>query len=184
LQDWRTDYIANEGKILEQRFKECSKAQNVYFYRIKDTPPTMLKRNARTSPNVFDCFIFSKGYLFPTELKSTKGKSFSFSNKIIKEHQIESLKEAAQYDYLIPGFIFNFREPEDRTYFVHINDFLLYKDIAENQKEHTYKSKINEASIPIGICEEIGVQVKSVKARTRYTYYINKMCDDLIKKHS
>jgi len=178
------DYIANEGKVFEQQVKASAKKQGVYMYRIKDTPPTQLKRNAKVSPNVFDCFIFYGGYLFPSELKSTQKKSISWSEKIIKQHQIDSLKEAANYDHIIPGFLFNFREPEDNTYFVHINDFLRYKDIAENGKEHTYKSKVNEASIPIGICEEIGVKVTSIKARTRYTYYINQMCRDLIKKYT
>lgn len=178
------DYILNEGKIFEQQIKASAKKQGVYMYRIRDTSPTQLKRNVKVSPNVFDCFIFSDGFLFPAELKSTKQKSISWDERIIKQHQIDSLKEAAIYSNIIPGFLFNFREPEDNTYFVHINDFLIYKDIAENGKEHTYKSKVNKSSIPIGICREIGVKLISIKARTKYTYYTNQMCRDLIKNYS
>jgi penicillin-binding protein-related factor A (putative recombinase) len=173
----------NEGKLFEEDMKSSAKDQNIFFYRVKDVPPTLLKPNARVSKNDFDSFIYRKPNLFPIEFKSTKAKSISFSESIIKSHQIEALKEAVEYDGLIAGFIFNFREYENATYFVHINDFLTYKHIAENEiTEHTYKSKINKSSIPLDICKEIGVEVGNVKKVKRYRYYINKLLDELIKK--
>lgn len=94
------------------------------------------------------------------------------------------LEAAAKYEGVLPGFLFNFREPENRVFFVHINDFLTYKNIAENQLEHTYISKVNKSSIPIGICEEIGTEVRWMKKKVNYTYYINKMCESIVSKKS
>ena len=36
----------------------------------------------------------------------------------------------------------------------------------------TYKNKVNKASIPIAICEEIGTEVRSMKKKVNYTYYL------------
>lgn len=94
------------------------------------------------------------------------------------------LEAASKYEGVLPGFLFNFREPENRVFFVHINDFLTYKNIAENQLEHTYISKVNKSSIPIGICEEIGTEVRWMKKKVNYTYYINKMCESIVSKKS
>ncbi|MGY0701746.1 hypothetical protein ACW6VA_10565 [Bacillus subtilis] len=172
----------NQGKVFEANIEKSAADQKLFFYRIKDVNPMFLKRGAAVSKNKYDCFLFFKGYLFPFELKSTKSKSISFSEKIIKPQQIKYLKEAIQYPNIIPGFLFQFREPENKVYFVHINDFLTYKNIAEKQLKHTYKNKVNKASIPIAICEEIGTEVRSMKKKVNYTYYLNKLCGELIKK--
>ncbi|MES9779172.1 hypothetical protein [Bacillus velezensis] len=174
--------VTNQGKVFEANIEKSAADQKLFFYRIKDVNPMFLKRDAAVSKNKYDCFLFFKGHLFPFELKSTKDKSVSFSEKIIKPQQIKHLKEATQYPNVIPGFLFQFREPENKVYFVHINDFLTYKNIAEKQLKHTYKNKVNKASIPIAICEEIGTEIRSMKKKVNYAYYLNKLCDDLIKK--
>ncbi|MCY7900534.1 hypothetical protein [Bacillus inaquosorum] len=174
----------NQGKVFEANIEKSAVDQKLFFYRIKDVNPMFLKRGAAVSKNKYDCFLHFKGYLFPFELKSTKDKSISFRDKIIKSQQIKYLKEATQYPNVIPGFLFQFREPENKVYFVHIDDFLTYKNIAEKQLEHTYKNKVNKSSIPIAICEEIGTEVRWMKKKVNYTYYLNKLCDDLIKKFS
>ncbi|MCY7975588.1 hypothetical protein P8843_04390 [Bacillus inaquosorum] len=174
----------NQGKVFEANIEKSAVDQKLFFYRIKDVNPMFLKRGAAVSKNKYDCFLHFKGYLFPFELKSTKDKSISFRDKIIKPQQIKYLKEATQYPNVIPGFLFQFREPENKVYFVHIDDFLEYKNIAEKQLEHTYKNKVNKSSIPIAICEEIGTEVRWMKKKVNYTYYLNKLCDDLIKKFS
>ncbi|MBM6849777.1 hypothetical protein H6A00_22595, partial [Bacillus licheniformis] len=51
------------------------------------------------------------------------------------------------------------------------------------QLEHTYENKVNKSSIPINICEEIGTEVRWMKKKINYTYYLNKLCDELIHKH-
>lgn len=172
----------NQGKVFEANIEKSAVNQKLFFYRIKDVNPMFLKRGAAVSKNKYDCFLHFNGYLFPFELKSTKNKSISFSKKIIKGQQIKHLKEAAQYPNIIPGFLFQFREPENKVYFVHIDDFLIYKNIAEKQLKHTYKNKVNKSSIPITICEEIGTEVRWMKKKVNYTYYLNKLCGELIKK--
>ncbi|PLS07694.1 hypothetical protein [Bacillus halotolerans] len=172
----------NQGKVFEANIEKSAADQKLFFYRIKDVNPMFLKRGAAVSKNKYDCFLHFNGYLFPFELKSTKDKSISFSEKIIKPQQIKCLKEATQYPNIIPGFLFQFREPENKVYFVHIDDFLTYKSIAEKQLEHTYKNKVNKSSIPIAICEEVGTEVRSMKKKVNYTYYLNKLCGELIAK--
>jgi penicillin-binding protein-related factor A (putative recombinase) len=80
-------------------------------------------------------------------------------------------------------FLFNFREPDNKSFFVHIQDFVTYKHIAENQLEHTYQSKINKSSIPIAICQEIGIELKNVKKVKKYRYYLKILFDELIEKY-
>ncbi|MEC1665822.1 hypothetical protein [Bacillus halotolerans] len=172
----------NQGKIFEANIEKSAVDQKLFFYRIKDINPMFLKRGAAVSKNKYDCFLHFNGYLFPFELKSTKNKSISFSEKIIKGQQIKHLKEATQYPNIIPGFLFQFREPENKVYFLHIDEFLKYKNIAEKQLEHTYKNKVNKSSIPIAICAEIGTEVRWMKKKVNYTYYLNKLCVELIKK--
>lgn len=175
----------NEGKIFEQQLQESAKSLNIFFTRIKDQflPPDVRSR-VPVAKNDYDCLMFSGNHLFPLELKSTKSKSFSFDEKIIKKHQIEKLTEAATYDGVIAGFIFNFREPDNLTYFVDIHSFLLYKRVAESNGEfiHTIKSKINKNSIPIDYCEEVGIKINNYKKRTNYHYHVKEFVDEAIKR--
>lgn len=173
--------MSNQGKNLETDLKMSAKQQGLFFYRIKDVNPLFLKSNTKVSKNDFDSFIYKKPNLFPIELKSTQSKSISFNEKIIKSHQIKALEDAAKYDGLIAGFIMNFRGFNNETYFIHINEFVKLKFNAENQiKEHTYKSKLNKSSISLDNCREIGVQVLNKKKQVKYTYYVNKLLDELI----
>ncbi|MGG2091373.1 hypothetical protein AB1283_26020 [Bacillus sp. S13(2024)] len=174
--------MASEGKEFESSIEESCKEQKIYYFRVRDVNPMALKSGFAVPKNKFDTLIYYKNHLFPIEMKSTKGNKISFSESIIKANQIHNLKEACEYEGLIPGFIFNFREHDNKTYFVHINDFLKYKNIAENKLEHTYKSKVNKSSIPIGICEEIGTEVISIKKKVKFRYYINKLLDTLTSK--
>lgn len=176
--------VKNPGKEFEEDLKSSAKDQGIFFYRIKDVNPLFLKPNAKVSQNNFDSFIYKKPNLFPVEFKSSGQKSISFNEKIIKKHQIDALKEADTYDGLIAGFIFNFREYDNFTVFVHIRDFLEYQHIAQNELiEHTYKSKVNKASISLDICKEIGIEINNVKKKVRHRYYINKLLDELIEKY-
>ncbi|MFS0657533.1 Holliday junction resolvase RecU [Niallia alba] len=174
----------NQGKEFEEQLKQSAIDQCIYIYRIKDVPPLMLKPNTKVSKNDFDSFIYKKPNLFPVELKSTKNKSVQFNEKIIKKHQITALDNASKYDGIIAGFIFNFREHNNETYFVHIQDFIKLKYHAENQiKEHIYKSKLNRSSISLDNCREIGVQLHNRKKKVKYTYYVNKLLDELIGRY-
>jgi penicillin-binding protein-related factor A (putative recombinase) len=180
----------NEGKLFEEDFQNSAKKQNIFVHRIKDINlPFDLRSRVKLPQNQYDSILFYNGWLLPIEFKSTKSKSISFSESIIKEHQIQSLKDATEYEKVIPGFIFNFREPDNETFFIHIDEFVKYKNIAENQLDHTYESKINKSSIPMAICKEIGIEIENEKKRTRYFYdvmdFINKAAsqvEDNLKK--
>lgn len=175
----------NPGKVFEEDIKKSCEEQNVFFYRIKDVSHFMLKPNAKISQNDYDSFIYKMPNLFPVELKSTKAKSISFDNKIIKEHQVKALQQAAEYDGVIAGFIFNFRSANNFTCFVHIKDFLRIKYLSEHQiKDHEFQSKLNKSSIGIDICKEVGIEIKNVKKKVRYRYYMNQLLDKLIKKYN
>ncbi|MCP1356801.1 Holliday junction resolvase RecU [Aneurinibacillus migulanus] len=175
-----------QGKLFEADIEQSCKEQKVFYHRIKDIfIPVALRQKVQVPINKYDSIIFYNGYLFPIEFKSTKQKSISFSPKIIKTHQIQYLKEATEYEKTIPGFIFNFRiENNNSTYFIHIDEFIAYKNATEgNDTKITYQSKINKSSIPLDICREIGVEVKNVKKEVRYRYYINDLCKRLIAKY-
>lgn len=176
----------NCGKIFEEDLKKSAEEQGVFFYRIKDVNPMFLKANTKVSQNDFDSFLYKKPNLFPVELKSTKNKSFSFSEKIIKKHQIEALADASKYDGLISGFIFNFREYDGNfTAFVHIENFIRIKYLSENEiKEHEFQSKLNKSSIGLEIVKEVGIPIHNVKKKVRHRYYINRFLDELIKNYN
>ncbi|MED4817663.1 hypothetical protein [Bacillus atrophaeus] len=174
----------NQGKVFEANVQQSAKDQALFFYRIKDVNPMAIKRGFGVSKNNYDCFLHNKGHLFPMELKSVKSKSIPLAESMIKANQIKHLQEAAKYENVVPGFLMQFREPENKVYFLHIDDFIKYKNIAEKQLPHPYKNRVNRASVPIGICEEIGTEVRWMKKKVNYTYYLNKLCDELIKKFS
>ncbi|WP_439647383.1 hypothetical protein [Aquibacillus saliphilus] len=174
----------SEGKKFEEDLEKSANKQNIFCFRVRDVNPMLLKKGAKTAKNKYDFLVYHKLYLVPMELKSVKAKSISFDESMIKDYQIKSLTEASTYRGVIAGFLFNFRiEDEPKTYFIHINDFNAYKNIAENQLEHNYKSKVNRSSIPIGICEEIGIEVKWRKPISRYTYYLNDLFNELTEKY-
>jgi penicillin-binding protein-related factor A (putative recombinase) len=174
----------NPGKSFEEDMKQSAKDQGIFFYRIKDVPTMMLKPNAKVSQNDFDSFIYKKPNLFPIELKSTANKSISFQEKIIKKHQIDALKNAAEYDGLIAGFIFNFREYDNFTAFVHIKDFLEIQYLSQKQiSEHRFKGKLNKSSIGLDICKEVGIEINHYKKKVKYRYYIKQLLDSLIEKY-
>ena len=175
----------NYGKSLESDIQTSAKEQNIFFYRIKDVNPMFLKPNSNVSKNDYDSFIYRKPNLFPMEFKSTANKSISYDEKIIKGHQIKALTDAATYDGLIAGFLFNFREYDNATFFVHIEDFNKVKYIADNGiTDHPYTSKINKSSIGLDTCKEVGIEIHNVKKKVKYRYYINKLLDELIEKYN
>jgi penicillin-binding protein-related factor A (putative recombinase) len=175
----------NTGKNFEEELKTSAAEQGIFFYRIKDVNPMFLKANARVSKNDFDSFIYKKPNLFPIEFKSTGNRSISFDEKIIKQHQIDALKDAVEYDGLIAGFIFNFREYDNFTCFVHINDFLEIQHLSQSKiSEHRFKSKLNKSSIGLDICKEVGIEIHNVKKKVKHRYYIGNLLDELIEKYN
>lgn len=157
----------NEGKIFEKCFKD-SIPKDVYFMRLKDVFAGFgnTNRQSFTSNNPCDSIMYSYPRLFLLEFKSSKGTSFSFSNKIIKEHQIEDLQKASTYKGVISGFIFNYRK-YPVTYFVEINKFI------------KFKNECNKKSINKDDCEKIGVLIEQRLKKVNYTYNIRKFIKDI-----
>jgi penicillin-binding protein-related factor A (putative recombinase) len=177
--------LSKEGKIFEQSIEQSCSDQSIFYFRVRDVNlPPDIRMRVKLPQNKYDCLMFYKEHLFTIEMKSTKGKSVSFSESIIKQHQIDNLMEASKYDGIISGFLFNFRTEGNPTYFVDIDSFIKYKHIAENELEHTYKSKVNKSSISLNICKEIGVPVTSVLKKVKYRYYINSLLDSLIDTYN
>lgn len=177
----------NMGKEFESSVETSCSEQTIWYFRVRDVnlPPDVRMR-VKLPQNKYDSLLFYKNHLFPFEMKATKSKNVSFSESIIKQHQIDSLLEASKFTGVISGFLFNFYGVEGNpTYFVEINDFVKYKHIAQSEiSEHTYKSKVNKSSISLNICKEIGVPVTSVLKKIKYRYYVNKLLDELIKKYT
>lgn len=175
------------GKIFEKSIEESCDREEIFFFRVRDVflPPDMRKR-VRLPKNKYDALIYNNNHLFPVELKSTKDKSISMAESVIKSHQIKNLHKANEFNGVIPGFIFNFRKPENKAYFVHIEDFITYKHYAESQKSHPYKcregKKLNKASISLDIVQEIGTEIMNVKKRTRYHYFIKQLTEELVAR--
>lgn len=175
----------NLGKEFEAQFqKSCASVKpKVFFYRLKDQSlPPDLRSRVPVSRNKYDCIMFDSGHLLTLELKSTGQKSVSFDEKIIKQHQIDNLIDAATYPNVISGFLINFREFENFTFFIHINEFVKYKQAAQTEsKEHTYV-KLNKSSIPLEVCEHIGIKINNYKMKTKYHYHIREFISEAIKK--
>lgn len=161
----------SEGKKFEEDIKTSTKKDGIFFYRIKDTYiPPELRTKIFVSKNLYDSFLYYKPYLIPIELKSGKGKSFSFDEKIIKKHQEEALLDAINFPGVIAGFVFNFRDLNE-TYFVHILD---YKD---------FKDKTDRKSISLDYCRNVGIEIKSKIARTRRRYLIKDFVEELSRRN-
>lgn len=173
--------IANAGKSFEDDIQVSCKGQGIFFSRIKDVfiPPD-LRTRVRVPKNPYDAFAFYKDTLFALEFKSIKAKSISVSDpKIIKPHQIESLKEANTYEGVLGGFIFNFRVEDNPTFYVPIDKFIEYQKCAlEDDCAIEYEAKVQK-SLSIAICREIGTEIKNVKKKVKYTYLMKKLFDEL-----
>lgn len=94
--------------------------------------------------------------LYLLELKSTKSSSIPYT--MIKQNQIDGLTESSS-NTLVAGFIFNYREKDNSTYFMMIDDF---KDMQKN---------LDKKSFNISDLREYGaIPINSEKKRTRYKY--------------
>lgn len=183
----------SEGKQFEEQLIDSCESLGIFHDRIKDVfiPNNIRELLAKhklfmpTSKNKYDFYLFDNGHLFALELKSINAKSISIKDpKIIKPHQVESLEKASKHEKVIAGFIINFRATDDNeTYFVPIQDYLKYRDIAMNGKEHTYKSKVNASSLPVGICKEIGIEIKNFKKKVNYHYHVKDFTSEAIKQY-
>lgn len=160
--------IQNAGKLFENDFKQ-SVPDTCWIYRLRDNASSFANGdNTRfTSNNICDYIMLDDKTrtLFLIECKSTKNTSIPLS--MVRDNQIKGLKEASEHD-LVAGFLINFRNKDNDTFFVLIDEFL---DMI---------GSINKKSFNIKDLENIGaIKIENNKKRTRYTYNIQKMINEL-----
>lgn len=115
-------------------------------------------------------------------MKSTKGKSLPFKN--IKDHQIASLIESNTYESsIIPGFLINFSDLE-RSFFLHIEQFTLYQQLANNGDKSYEGIKVNESSLSLEYVDKFGTELKGIKKKVKMRWYVGELIDELVKKHT
>ena len=158
----------NEGKKFEEDFRNSIK-DNIFCYRIKDS-----SNFQQTTRNMCDFIIFKSPYLLLLELKSTKQNQFSTDEKIIKQHQVDSLYEAQiKHTFVKSGFILNYRGRELKTKTVPPETYFIP---IEYMREAYYKEK----SIHKDLAKKIGIEIPYRKKITRYEYDIS--LKDFLKK--
>lgn len=153
----------NAGKKFENAIKAAIPPW-VLYYRLKDSTGTFSGGNNLrfSSKQPCDAFLFDgkKRILYTLELKSTKGNSFSFEDihcaeeqptRMIHKHQINGLQEFSKIDYVVAGFLFNFRDEvngSEKMYFQEIWDFY---DMIEDLDKHSFNEKdlLKYSPIPI-----------------------------------
>lgn len=161
-------YIAqSEGKIFENAIKS-SVPKTCWIYRLRDNASSFSGgTNTRfASSNICDYIAFDdiSRTLFLWELKSTKGTSISLN--MIRQSQIDGLLEASKHN-LVAGFIMNYRNNNNDTFFILIDDFV---DMI---------SSINKKSFNVNDIRQYGgIEIESYKKRTRYTYNIEKLINE------
>lgn len=167
--------MRNSGKKFEEQFKK-SVPEHCLLQRLNDSPQAFKQSGLTrfTPKNPCDFFMYDSlsHNLFALELKSTKNNSVSFDdiaitekqNKMIHRHQILGLLKFSQYDGVIAGFIFNFRDKKkgtETTYFQNIKDFMnMYKTIKK------YSLNINDLK------NNNAIEIKGIKKRVNYLWNI------------
>ena len=82
---------------------------------------------------------------------------------MIRQNQIDGLLEASKHN-LVAGLIINFRNENNDTFFITIDEFV------------DMTSSLNKKSFNVKDLESIGaIRIESTKKRTRYTYNIENL---------
>lgn len=157
----------NEGKKFEQAIKD-SVPDTCWIYRFRDNAASFGNGNNTrfASSNICDYLLFDDDSrtLYLLELKSTQSISLPLS--MIRDNQIKSLQEASEHN-LVAGFVCNFRNNNNDTFFIKISDFM---DMMKN---------INKKSFNVKDLENNGaIRIDSHKKRTRYTYDIGRFVEE------
>lgn len=172
----------NPGKKFEEDIKVSAENQGIFILRLNDSSLSWQheKTSRFTAENPYDFVMFQPPNLFCLELKSSGYPSISIQrdpeekNKMIKLHQINSLTQSSLHEGVYAGFIFNFRDDENinnnDTYFMFINDFNTF--LVE-----TDKKSINK----LNVVQYGGIRLDQKLKRTRYTYDVEKMIEDIRK---
>ena len=161
--------IQNAGKLFENDFKK-SIPDTCWVYRLRDNASSFANGdNTRfTSSNICDFILLDDNTktLFLIECKSTKSTSLSLS--MLRENQIKGLFEATKHN-LVAGLLVNFRNKDNDTFFIPIQEFINMLDT------------LNKKSFNLKDLENINaIRISSSKKRTRYSYDIAKFIKEVI----
>ncbi len=86
---------------------------------------------------------------------------------MIRQTQIDGLLEASKHN-LVAGFIFNYRNNQNDTFFMTINDFV------------DMMNEINKKSFNVKDLENYNaVRIECTKKRTRYAYNIQRLIEKI-----
>lgn len=158
----------SEGKKFEHDFKQ-SIPDNCWIYRLKDNASSFSGGNNTrfASSNICDYIILDDNSktLYLLELKSTKSNSIPLS--MIRQNQIDGLLEASKH-VLKAGIIINFRNENNDTFFISINNFLYMLN-------NTCKKSFNIKDLE----NANTVRIYSSKKRTRYRYDIQRFISEV-----
>lgn len=172
----------NPGKRFEADII-ASAPPDVFVHRLRDTAQSYnkSKKTLFTWNNEADFFIYRNPLFVAIECKSTKYKSLSVQlseddddSKMIKCHQIKSLRKISSFDGAYGCFLLNFRDEKnncERTYCLSVKDF-------DEIIEKTGKKSINE----IDIVMNGGIKVQGNLKKTHYRWDLNKLLDDIYSK--
>lgn len=153
------------GKQFEKDFKD-SMPDNVFQYRFKDGTAAwnMLDKNVRFQhKNICDTMLFYQDTLFLLELKTVKGKSFSFSN--IRDNQLKELENSFKYG-IISGFVINFRDI-NKTIFIDILELIDIINRSDKKSFNQDDLEFHNHTI-----------IESKKLKVHYRYNIEKFIKD------
>lgn len=172
----------NSGKVFEDSLKNSVNKDRCLLIRLNDQPQSFAKSAKFSLKQPCDFLLFdSKTKLFmPLELKSTAYKSMSFENinennpnsAMVHKHQILGLLEFAKYNGCCAGFLLNFRtesENVQRTYYISIQNFV-------DMCNKIGKKSFNELDL---LTVGKAIKVEGTKKRTRYTWNIDELLDEL-----
>lgn len=166
--------MKNKGYVLQDNVKKSCEKQDILFYRFKDSPFSFAnsEKTKFTTNNICDCMVFLANKLLFVELKSVKGKSFSFT-----EHSLRQLNDINKIIHNKNGykrfnvygcFIIEFRELEE-TYFIEVQNIIKYLD--ENNTKTINIKKYKKRGRYIKVDQEI--------LRKNYRYDIRKLFVEL-----
>lgn len=177
----------NKGKIFEDDFKKSIPPSSLLI-RLNDSPQAFSKSSftkfTHKTPCDFILFDCIHRTLIPVELKTTKYKSMNFEdvnsddeqNKMIHKHQIIGLTKFSEYDNVVAGFLFNFRDENnncERCYFQRVEDF-------NDMVVKIDKKSFNELDLlTVGNAIKVDGELK----RTHYRWDIDKLLDDIQDKY-
>lgn len=158
----------NAGKIFEADIK-ASVPDNCWIYRLRDNASSFAGGNNTrfTSSNICDFLLFEDRTktLYLLECKSTKGTSIPLT--MVRGNQIKGLQEASQHR-LIAGLILNFRNTDNDTFFITIDDFVNMINSIGKKSFNIRDLEANNA-----------MRIKCEKKRSRYKYNIENFCNEL-----